>query len=93
LILYENELEMMYDTYYWAEFNIKDIKIPKLIFNEDKSGFFIPDFKIATKDLLELKQEKSSYKIYSQKQKKYIKKVINKNSALLPLPVQHQLIP
>ena len=69
LIFYENELGNYYDTYYWVQFNVKDILFPRPF--DQINGKIIPkpiNFKIAFKDIINYSKQKVSYTIYTKQE-------------------------
>jgi len=72
LILYENELEFIYDTYYRSLFRMKDVIFPFPDYIIDKSGRKLKvegmKFALNNKNLVMLEQSQSLYSSYYKKE-------------------------
>ncbi len=81
LFIYENELDNIYDTYYWAQFSCKPIIIPiskYLVTKEQKVIGFMGVTTVAEKDIFEFIQSKSSFHNYFDREEKAIKNILQK---------------
>lgn len=69
LILYENELGNIYDTYYWSEYKIEDIIFPFGYRNENGKLVLLKNvvMTISIDELFKFKRSKSSYHTYKDK--------------------------
>lgn len=76
LIIYYNDMGMLYDTYYWVRFKKKDLNFTAIV---DTWNNNIVGLKIEKNDLnnyLQRIDDNNTYKIYSLKEKKKIEKLL-----------------
>lgn len=67
LLLYENDIGQLFDTYYWAQYQFKPLIFPPLYKMEGRKILPVPfPAKIATRDFIELINTKVSYNTYSE---------------------------
>ncbi len=80
LLLYKNELNYFYDSYYCYQFKIKELFFPNPFIRKKDKIYFDPNklkIKIANKDLLPINNSTFSFKNYSEKESKIFNNKIN----------------
>lgn len=75
LILYENELEQIFDTYYWVQFKIEDYIMPSAFIRKENQ---IIKLEPASKNLVIIVDSKTSYEAYDRKDGEFILNLIKK---------------
>jgi hypothetical protein len=80
LILYENDLGNIYDTYYWNQYRIHFVFHPPFVLEDGKPKISISKEKVSVdlEDLMRLQYEKSSYNTYDMSETDYLNKYLDK---------------
>lgn len=77
MILYENELEQLYDTYYWAQCKLNELTI-RTYFDSIKNKFIIQAQKEQLEKMVELVEQNSHSKPYTKKERRKLIKTIKR---------------
>lgn len=77
MILYENELEQLYDTYYWAQCKLNDLIIGSYFDSINNKSIFLAQ-KEQLEKMVELVKQNSHSKSYTKKERRNLIKTIQR---------------